>query len=358
MSIRVKVPGKLVLLGEYAVLEGADALVASVDRFVIADISIAKNNLTQISSNLTSSPLKFTIDKNGRTVPDQSQSEQLISTMDFALAIINKICKHILESGFSIQPFDLKIDTSQFYINTNKNKLGLGSSAALTVALIVSVANFNGAGKKLFTNEYDLFRFARDTHFSAQGNRGSGIDIAASVFGGINVYNIKSSDYEERSQQISPVSVLQDLFILPVWSGVSVSTLKLLSQVEDYRSRHEEEYEETMSRLSTLSSSGCVTYAEKKRIDFLDIVQDYYEVLKNFSTKSKIPIISDIHEKIANIVYKTGGIYKPSGAGGGDIGIAFCDSIKKLKNVKKELAENKFETISLEISTEGVVVYT
>ena len=358
MSIRVKVPGKLVLLGEYAVLEGADALVASVDRFVIADISDAKNDLTQISSNLTSSPLKFTIDKNGKIVPDQRQSEQLISTMDFALAIINKICKHILESGFSIQPFDLKIDTSQFYINTNKNKLGLGSSAALTVALIVSVANYNGAEKKLFTNEYDLFRFARETHFSAQGKLGSGIDIAASVFGGINVYNIKSSNYEESSQQISPVSVLQDLFILPVWSGVSVSTLKLLSQVEDYRSRHEEEYEETMSRLSTLSSSGCVTYAEKKRIDFLDIVQDYYEVLKNFSTRSKIPIISDIHEKISNIVHETGGIYKPSGAGGGDIGIAFCDSIKKLKNVKKELAENKFETISLEISTEGVVVYT
>ena len=38
MSIRVKVPGKLIILGEYAVLEGADALVASVNRFVTVKI--------------------------------------------------------------------------------------------------------------------------------------------------------------------------------------------------------------------------------------------------------------------------------------------------------------------------------
>ena len=50
MSIRVKVPGKLILLGEYAVLDGADALVASIDRYVIAEISPSNNGLCQISS--------------------------------------------------------------------------------------------------------------------------------------------------------------------------------------------------------------------------------------------------------------------------------------------------------------------
>jgi phosphomevalonate kinase len=261
-----------------------------------------------------------------------------------------------LDLGFQIQSFDLNIDTSQFYIEKNKNKLGLGSSAALTVALIALIANHLRIEKNLFTKKYDLFRFACETHYFAQGNRGSGIDSAASIFGGINVYNINCSDIQEGTQQISPVSVLPNLFLLSVWSGVSVSTRKLLSRVEDFRSQHKREYEETMSRLRTLSSCGCESYAKKNLSDFLDIVQDYYEVLKIFSTRSNIPIISDIHEKIAKIVNRSDAIYKPSGAGGGDIGIAFCDSEEKLENVKKELADNNIDTLSLGISEKGVVV--
>jgi ERG8-type phosphomevalonate kinase len=352
----VKVPGKLILLGEYAVLEGADAIVAAIDRYTIVEISVAKNEICQLSGNLTSDSIRFLIEEDGKIILNQDQSDQLISSMQFALAIIEKINQKIVEFGFSIKPFNLRIDTSQFYVGMNKNKLGLGSSAALTVAIIVSVSNLMGVDKNIFQDEYDLFDFACDTHFSAQGNRGSGIDIAASVFGGINVYNIKLNETKDRNRMISPISVLEDLFILPIWSGVSVSTRELLFQVENFRDGDEKGYKETMSQLSTLSSSGCVTYSEKQQADFLDIVRDYYQVLKNFSTRSKIPIISDIHERIAGIVYNSGGVYKPSGAGGGDIGIAFCNSKKTLENIKKELNQNEIETLSLGISEQGVEV--
>jgi len=356
LRFRIKAPGKLILLGEYAVLEGADALVASVDRYVVVEISSSSNTFCQISSNLINESFNFTVDKNGKIKSDNDQSEQLLSTMKFVLSIINKTCQHILTSGFQIQSFNLEIDTSQFYINNNQDKIGLGSSAALTVALIMSLAKFHGADKILFKDKYDLFRFAYDTHFFVQGNRGSGVDIAASVYGGINVYNIKSSVDEDKIRQIIPISILEELYILTIWSGISVSTRKLLVEVENFRSRYAKNYEGTISRLSTLSSSGCESYAEKKQADFLDIVKDYYEVLKNFSILSKIPIISDVHKKIAEIVYGSGGIYKTSGAGGGDIGIAFSDSKKTLERVKNELAQNKIETISLGISKEGVII--
>lgn len=354
MNIRVKVPGKLIILGEYAVLEGADALVASINRYVTVEITSAGDDVCQISSSLTSSPLRIWVDKNGNCEPEQGQSEDLISKMQFSLAIINRICSHIVKSGLPIQPFLIKIDTFQFYLG--KNKLGLGSSAALTVALIVSIVNHLGIEEKVFPEKYTMFRFACDTHFFAQGNKGSGIDIAASIFGGINVFNMNSSNPGERSPQISSVSELPGLFMLPVWSGISFSTSKLLSQVEIFRAHHESDYRETMSRLVTLSGSGCDTYTDNNLSDFLDILHDYYEVLKEFSAKSKIPIISDIHNKIANIVSNTGGVYKPSGAGGGDLGIVFSDSEKTLESVQKDLFQNNIKTLELGISQTGATI--
>jgi phosphomevalonate kinase len=356
LSIKIRAPGKLILLGEYAVLEGANALVASVDRYIFAEISASKNEYCHLSSNLTTDVIRFLSGSDGEIIPAQGQSNQLLSIMDFSLKIITQINKKIIDLGFSIQPYDLRIDSSQFYLETNKNKLGLGSSAALTVALIVSISNFLKIEKNVFPSKYDQFIFACETHFFAQGNRGSGIDIAASVYGGINIYNIESKDHKKENRRISPVSLIKELLILPVWTGVSTSTRDLLHQLENFRSIAEDDYEETMSRLSTLSNSGCMTYVEKNYADFLDIVRDYYQVLKNFTDRSKIDIISDIHKKIAGIVFSNGGVYKPSGAGGGDIGIAMSDSKITLEIIKKELALNNIYTLPLGISPQGVTI--
>ena len=44
--MRARAPGKLVLSGAYAVLEGAPALVAAVDRYVVADTARAAELVT------------------------------------------------------------------------------------------------------------------------------------------------------------------------------------------------------------------------------------------------------------------------------------------------------------------------
>jgi len=356
LTIKVKVPGKLIILGEYAVLEGVDALVASIDRFVTASISTSENDYYRISSNLSSDPVTFMINDSGKIIPKEDQSDQLLSIMHFAVSIIEQIYYRI--SGYKVEfkPFHLQIDTSQFYQETNKNKLGLGSSAALTVALIVALVYYSKIEKKIISDNIDLFLFACDVHFKAQGNKGSGIDIAASVFGGVNQYNIKSIEEGKKTEKIVPRSIPENLFILPVWSGVSASTRNLLSQIEQYRAHHEKEYQAMMSRLSVLAESGCMSYAEKNCSDFLDIVADYYKVLHDFSRKSQIGIISEVHRQIAEIVFTNGGVYKPSGAGGGDIGLAFCDSTSIIDKLKKELNKQNFKTLLLGISHQGVDV--
>jgi phosphomevalonate kinase len=356
LSIKVNVPGKLIIVGEYAVLEGADALVAAITRYVNAEISASENKYCRLSGNLTTESITFLVDDLGEVVPTPGQSDQLLTTMNFAISIISHICKKIKVLGIDISPFNLQIDTSQFYLK--ENKLGLGSSAALTVALIVILSFFTGIEKRILSSKFDLFRFACETHFRAQGNQGSGIDIAASVNGGINIYNVNWIVDEGGDPIKTSIPVIEDLFILPVWTGVSASTREFLVQVDKYKVEFESEYIDTMSRLVALSESGCLAYKDKNCLDLLDIIKDYYKVLYDFSCNSKIPIISKIHQRIAEVVHSYGGIYKPSGAGGGDIGLAFSNSKEVLNKISNDLLKNNVKTLSLGISKEGFIVQT
>jgi phosphomevalonate kinase len=76
------------------------------------------------------------------------------------------------------------IDSSDFYGEGGK-KLGLGSSAAVAVAVCACVAE--AAGLPWWQVETELPRVANTAHRTAQGGRGSGYDVLASVHGGIGV---------------------------------------------------------------------------------------------------------------------------------------------------------------------------
>ena len=75
MSIQVQVPGKMILLGEYAVLEGARALVMAVNRYV--KVSVKRRAATedfQLLSNLSQSPFHFVIDKSGKILSHPAET--------------------------------------------------------------------------------------------------------------------------------------------------------------------------------------------------------------------------------------------------------------------------------------------
>jgi phosphomevalonate kinase len=132
---RASAPGKVVLSGSYSVLEGAPAIVAAVDRYVIADASRR--------SEIVTAEVRAAINGGG---------------LDFA-------------------PW---FDASALRVTDpdgSSRKLGIGSSAAILAASLAACSP-EGASRD------DLFEKALDAHRSAQGG-GSGIDVAASIFGGI-----------------------------------------------------------------------------------------------------------------------------------------------------------------------------
>lgn len=78
----------------------------------------------------------------------------------------------------------IEVDSSAF--SGPHGKLGLGSSAAVAATVAALLLHHDSpCGGDLETDRRRVFRAALAAHRSAQGGRGSGYDVAASVWGGV-----------------------------------------------------------------------------------------------------------------------------------------------------------------------------
>lgn len=173
--IEVQVPGKVVLLGEYAVVDGAPALVAAVDRGV----------------RCVAAP--------GPHLAIDAPDDRFVGP---ALAGAT--------GNFRFTAWNPPATPS---------KAGLGSSAAATVAAVVARRALEG-----LAHDPDTVRpIATAVHRAVQGS-GSGVDVAASCHGGVLRFTLDGS-------RTLPASNLADRLSV-VWSGRSADTGR---RVERYR---------------------------------------------------------------------------------------------------------------------------
>ena len=350
LKVSVLTPGKLIILGEYAVLEGAHALVAAINRYAKVEITNANSNYYELKTDyLPISSIKFKFDAQGKIlfIPEMRVNQR--DTIKFFIETCESSLKFLQLYNKSITPCTIVLDTSQFYNKVGDSKLGLGSSAALTVALFTALAKFAG----FLVSKSVLFFNALKIHNRAQGGMGSGIDIAASVFGGVLDYKMSL----EKKVLPKNRQILEDIHIVPIWSGQSTSTKHYLTQLNAFREKNQQSYKRIMHRLIELANSGCYAYKTKNHTNFMHIITDYYGTLMHLGEESGLAIISHEHRSISKIVKDAGGVYKPSGAGGGDLGLAFCPSKQIVKNVRSAINKSKYRIIDLQITDQGVQVY-
>ena len=128
MRIAASAPGKLVLLGEYAVLEGAPALVLAVNRRATATLRPAAGRDWEIASPTLGIEARLRF---GGSTP------AWMGTAAPELAWVGTVMERA--PGIARVPAcRVELETDRFYLahRGTRHKLGLGSSAALTVALL------------------------------------------------------------------------------------------------------------------------------------------------------------------------------------------------------------------------------
>lgn len=348
MEYFVKAPGKLILIGEYAVLEGAPALVMAVNRYARVTLTPQPGKFFVLHSPaLNISDLKFTIDSSGNIYYHKA----LTASIQNQLSFFTETLRYFLQKEPGLYPYSphaITLDTAHFFLKGSQDKLGLGSSAALTVALLKGFL----ASKNIALppeERMKFFRWVQEIHFLVQGKLGSGIDIAASVYGGILSFQRTADSF-----QIDSLSLPPDLIILPVWSGKSASTTKMVEKVNQLKSHQPEKYWKIFRQLQRISQQAIMAFKEKNSPAFLEEIHNYFGILKQLDRASGAGIISKLHAELADIAYHHGAVYKPSGAGGGDIGLVITRSRTIARKAADNILRSGHQILNLAVSKRGV----
>ncbi len=343
--IKVSAPGKMILLGEYAVLEGAPALVSAVNRQAAVTVTLREGNEFSVHSpSLKIGRQPFILTSNLKIRYDPNLSPLISNKLHFFTDIFESILEGF--KAYGTPPFmQIELETDAFYSAELHRKLGFGSSSALTTALTSAIAEASGFN----LTEGEIFRHALVAHRAAQGKAGSGIDIAACTYGGVLEYKM-----EQTPKKLEP---WEELPLAVVWTGASASTSTMVQSVSALKEKNAALFKEIITELGWISEQGISAYREQQIQSFLSAVENFYTALKRLGRESNTSIISGPHQELAEMAAQNGAVYKPSGAGGGDIGLLFASSKENLIKIKNEAAEKGFKIVDTNISSDGVTVY-
>jgi len=328
MRIHATAPGKLVILGEYAVLFGAPALVAAVDRRAVIDVRPSRNGRFVVSApGVLDQSVELVVQADGNLGwPDDAPG----------LPLVERILSEY--PGLSdMEPMEIRMDTRSFF-HPSGSKLGLGSSAALTTALVAAIDLYCGREAP------DPARLI-GLHRAYQGGAGSGVDVAASFMGGFQEYHIEDNRPHCRVRKLP-----RRFFPAFVWTGSPAGTAAFLDHLG--KSLHRSAVAEALDSMGRLARKGCVALDDPPA--FLGILDAYADAMEHLGAAAGMEILSTEHRRLRSAAREAGVAYKPSGAGGGDFGLVASDSREKLENFLQRVEEMGFEIPALHIEPEGL----
>lgn len=282
--MRARAPGKVVLSGAYAVLFGAPAVVSAVDRFVLADTSRLPDRVTPevlCAVELASSKLPRSAASSGSEVP---------------------------EGGRTLDPpwFDASA------LRTGDVKLGLGSSAAILVASLAALAWLETPELDELPLRRRIFPLALAAHRKAQSG-GSGVDVAASVFGGTLVYRLTAAE-EPEAVELPP-----DLSI-EVWSsGVPATTHALLRTLHAFGETEPRRLGELLSPQAKAARHAALAVRSGDAGALIASLVAQRRALGELGNALGVPIVTTSLAELAERAEGEGAALLPAGAGGGDV---------------------------------------
>ncbi|WP_349899549.1 mevalonate kinase family protein [Parafrigoribacterium soli] len=331
-AITASAPGKLFLLGEYAVLDGAPALLTAVDRRATVTIEPTDDAAWHLHTPGLSGE-GFTLGAGG-ALPRGLGERELER-----LRVFEAVRTVVAEAATPAQGLDITIDSTAFH-REDGAKLGLGSSAAVAVALTAALS----AAHSLPLDRESIFARALSAHRAAQGGTGSGGDVATSTFGGLISY----------SKGATPVALPwpRALTLTVVVTGDGSSTTDLVARVSAYRAADPAGCGRDIAALCELARGA--EAALDSPSDLLRLASDYFDALMTLDEHAGAGIVSEHHRRLHSLSAGLGGVFKTSGAGGGDVGLLFTPEGEVTSRVVAAFAEAGAEAVPLAFGERGL----
>lgn len=298
--IQTSAPGKLLLLGDYAVVYNNPCLVTAVDKRLYVEAEIIDKEEDEIIT------------------PQVKESRFVLETI-----------AHFKEK-FAIRS-SVRIKTQGDF----SHQVGLGSSSAVTVATLEALNRL--FAKKL--NKKQVFDMCYSVTLAIQGV-GSGFDIAAAVYGGTQYYVTGGA-------VIEPIH-LDKLPLIVGYSGIKADTPFYIRKVAEAFKYRQDELKKIFTSITSL--------VEEARIglETSDFEKTGRCMTRNHAILQKLGVsIPKLDEMVeaANGAGAWGA--KLSGAGGGDCMIALVSDEKK-DGVIRAIKKVGGEMINVCLNAKGV----
>lgn len=322
---QVSAPGKIILCGEYAVLRGAPAVVMAVDRRAVVSVTPHDESWCTVRTpGYVQGRWRF-------EYTDDGGISWLDALPPSGMPLIETVLA--LSAPGPATPAAISIDTTAFYDRASGTKLGLGSSAAATVALTAALCGGQVA-------KATIWKRARKAHESMQG--GSGADVAASCFGGLLSY---------RQDEVSPPASIdwpQPILCKVYFSGVSASTRKAIEKSAEASGSA------AWGKLVAVAAATAAAWQDGEVENILAAMRDYTDQLRGFDDATGAGIFSAGHDDLYRAGKAAGVVYKPCGAGGGDCGIALATDVTRLDEFTRVVAALGFVPLDVQRDNRGL----
>lgn len=312
----VSSPGKLVIAGEYAVLYGAPALSLAIDRRAQCTLKISEEGLWQ----LTGSPPFWN---------ESVSLQELLS--DSRNDLVGTVLSWFSQRTSLPESAILHMDTAGFY--SERNKLGLGSSASVLVNLYASLATLTEHPMDV-EDLLDVYR--------ATGQHGSGVDVLTCYYGGLIQLKGQTTSKEE-----FPNGIYLDFY------SVEFST-ETKTMVDRFRSAFDGL--PVKLRDSFITAADNVADSLTDSLSFFAALQHFVQVYRDVDSEAELAIWSTQHETMHLLATEVGALYKPSGAGGGDVGVAVATEPQNLAALRRKVTDLPVTVLDLQKDINGVKI--
>jgi phosphomevalonate kinase len=353
VEVTASAPGKLIVLGEYAVLEGAESLVWAVDRRArVVARTTEEAGLVVVAPEIGVERAEADIDGFGTVRWRPGLDGDTRFRLRMVGAAVAGSAHELAGEQRELPSVHLRIDSSAFLAAGVGEKLGVGSSAAVMTALTGALLALGGIDVGSVAGRRRVFERVLTTHHQAQGDVGSGVDVAASTFGGVLRYRRGPSPAETATP--ARIEPFDGLHWAAVWSGRAAYTTSMVTMVRTFAHQNPAAFDELIDDLGDTSTRGCDAFAAGDVGAFLDAVGEYDDGLARLGAAAGVDIVSRDHQRIGSVVRAEGGVYKPSGAGGGDLGIAFSPQETVHDAIVAALARGGCATVDLAVDEHGL----
>lgn len=298
--------GKVILLGEHAVVYGYPALAAALDRGAEAELSASSDDRLVSATALLNARRKHSHDEKCEQI-----DEAFTALLESFSAIPLGVC---LKIQLEIPP-----------------GVGLGGSAATGIALSAAIAAHLGRSGDLALIESAALAWERVFHGTP-----SGVDTALALHGGVGLF--------DKMRGFQRVDIKEPLHIAIANSGAKTSTREMVEAVALRREQEGEAVDEILRSIGLLAKRGALALNDNDLLTLGEAMNENHRLLAGLGLST--PSLDALQRAALN----EGALgAKLTGSGGGGALVALARSREQAEALALALSSLALETSSYEI---------